>query len=161
MTSSFRNHYNYLFRFFCFIRFSMSILVGPSGLEPPTSCLSGTRSNLLSYEPMWLVWCFTLERFLKSSLSRSENFTLALPKFHSPKANFTLTKSKFHCKAFGFAWWRWWDSNPWPPACRAGALPAELHPRYGKSHIYLRKRNLLSGSSYVCQHWTIFPYSFP
>ena len=24
--------------------------------------------------------------------------------------------------------WRWWDSNPWPPACRAGALPAELHP---------------------------------
>ena len=30
-------------------------VVGPSGLEPPTSCLSGTRSNLLSYEPMWLV----------------------------------------------------------------------------------------------------------
>ena len=26
-------------------------------------------------------------------------------------------------------WWRWWDSNPWPPACRAGALPTELHPR--------------------------------
>ena len=37
-------------------------LVGPSGLEPPTSCLSGTRSNLLSYDPMWLVWrsLFTL-----------------------------------------------------------------------------------------------------
>ncbi len=31
------------------------LVVGPSGLEPPTSCLSGTRSNLLSYEPMWLV----------------------------------------------------------------------------------------------------------
>ena len=31
------------------------LLVGPSGLEPPTSCLSGTRSNLLSYEPLWLV----------------------------------------------------------------------------------------------------------
>ena len=30
-------------------------LVGSSGLEPPTSCLSGTRSNLLSYEP---VSCF-------------------------------------------------------------------------------------------------------
>ena len=46
---------------FFFIRFSMNAcyalvwtLVGPSGLEPPTSCLSGTRSNLLSYEPMWL-----------------------------------------------------------------------------------------------------------
>ena len=62
-------------------------LVGPSGLEPPTSCLSGTRSNLLSYEPMWLVSDF-------SSLG----------------------------------WWRWWDSNPWPPACRAGALPTDLHP---------------------------------
>ena len=38
----------------------LACLVGPSGLEPPTSCLSGTRSNLLSYEPMWLVWLFTL-----------------------------------------------------------------------------------------------------
>ena len=28
-------------------------LVGPSGLEPPTSRLSGARSNLLSYEPSW------------------------------------------------------------------------------------------------------------
>ena len=36
-------------------------LVGPSGLEPPTSCLSGTRSNLLSYDPSWLVkWLLTL-----------------------------------------------------------------------------------------------------
>ena len=27
-------------------------------------------------------------------------------------------------------WWRWWESNPWPPACRAGALPTELHPHF-------------------------------
>ena len=26
--------------------------------------------------------------------------------------------------------WRWRDSNSWPPACKAGALPTELHPRY-------------------------------
>ena len=38
-------------------------VVGPSGLEPPTSCLSGTRSNLLSYEPMWLVSDFLLTWF--------------------------------------------------------------------------------------------------
>ena len=25
-------------------------------------------------------------------------------------------------------WWRWGDSNSWPPACKAGALPTELHP---------------------------------
>ena len=34
------------------------LLVGPSGLEPPTSCLSGTRSNLLSYEPLWFTLGF-------------------------------------------------------------------------------------------------------
>ena len=69
LNNKFFSIYNYLFRFFVFfIRFSMNIcasfclLVGPSGLEPPTSCLSGTRSNLLSYEPMWLVsdFCFHL-----------------------------------------------------------------------------------------------------
>ena len=26
-------------------------------------------------------------------------------------------------------WWRWTGSNRRPPACKAGALPAELHPR--------------------------------
>ena len=31
---------------------SSRCLVGSSGVEPPTSCLSGMRSNLLSYEPM-------------------------------------------------------------------------------------------------------------
>ena len=29
-------------------------VVGSSGLEPPTSRLSGARSNLLSYEPIWI-----------------------------------------------------------------------------------------------------------
>ena len=28
-----------------------------------------------------------------------------------------------------FLWWRWGDSNSWPPACKAGALPTELRPR--------------------------------
>ena len=31
---------------------SLRCLVGSSGVEPPTSCLSGMRSNLLSYEPI-------------------------------------------------------------------------------------------------------------
>ena len=72
-------------------------LVGSSGLEPPTSRLSGARSNHLSYEPIQFFRCI-------SSHSRSLTFR---------------------------SWWRWWESNPWPPACRAGALPAELHPHLG------------------------------
>ena len=39
---------------------SDACLVGPSGLEPPTSCLSGTRSNLLSYEPLWFTLGFLI-----------------------------------------------------------------------------------------------------
>ena len=83
-----------------FIRFSMNIfptvvgLVGSSGLEPPTSRLSGARSSHLSYKPEFThrLWFVHLSRFYPW-------------------------------------WWRCRDSNPWPPACRAGALPAELHPR--------------------------------
>ena len=51
------NQRNFIMEFVGFFLLK-SNLVGPSGLEPPTSCLSGTRSNLLSYEPMWLVWIF-------------------------------------------------------------------------------------------------------
>ena len=36
-----------------------------------------------------------------------------------------------------YLWWRWWESNPWPPACRAGALPAELHPHRFGYHFFL------------------------
>ena len=57
--------------------------MGLSGLEPPTSRLSGVRSNQLSYKPIFEIFRFQ---------------------------------------------WRWRDSNSRPPACKAGALPTELHP---------------------------------
>ncbi len=46
------------------LRFSAP-LVGSRGLEPPTSRLSGARSNLLSYEPVFASRCFSfhLARF--------------------------------------------------------------------------------------------------
>ena len=53
-------------RCLCTSDFCAYALVGPSGLEPPTSCLSGTRSNLLSYDPMWLVWFLVHTCFLQS-----------------------------------------------------------------------------------------------
>ena len=79
-------------------------LVGPSGLEPPTSCLSGTRSNLLSYEPMWLVSDFrhlVLSPFLFSSfLSEKwrveifeENLMVEMKGFDS-RANYALSHSR-------------------------------------------------------------------
>ena len=39
-------------------------LVGSSGLEPPTSRLSGVRSNQLSYEPILSFRFFSLELWL-------------------------------------------------------------------------------------------------
>ena len=69
--------------------FRLSSMVGPSGLEPPTSCLSGTRSNLLSYDPMWLVWRFVHTRLFfrfgegfasfPSSVSALSYFPVQLP----------------------------------------------------------------------------------
>ena len=42
----------------------LGFLVGSSGLEPPTSRLSGARSNHLSYEPMLVsVYLVPLEPF--------------------------------------------------------------------------------------------------
>ena len=61
------SHYRYLLNFFTLREYFLSMqfsrssfpmsfffeeLVGSSGLEPPTSRLSGARSNQLSYEPM-------------------------------------------------------------------------------------------------------------
>ena len=79
-----------------------AFVVGSSGVEPPTSCLSGMRSNLLSYEPLLLA---------------------------QPRSTFDLQSNSYEPRfRFFNRWWRWRESNPWPPACRAGALPAELHP---------------------------------
>ena len=116
------------------------LLVGPSGLEPPTSCLSGTRSNLLSYEPMWLVSDFLL--------------TWLLPFWKVSLVSFLFKESN---------WWRWWDSNPWPPACRAGALPAELHPHligFCFSLLFSGSGNGFIRSLLLCWHWAIFPCRF-
>ena len=54
-------------------------------------------------------------------------------------------------------WWRWWDSNPWPPACRAGALPTELHP-HGVSLLNSFRSRSPFGLLYRCRPWPIFPY---
>ena len=123
------------YSFYFFIRFSMNIfftevllssVVGSSGLEPPTSRLSGARSNHLSYEPIKLFRCISSHSLALVVFGCLFIFSL----FSSSGDLFILKMSELRCLAVGTAdWWRWWDSNPWPPACRAGALPTELHPR--------------------------------
>ena len=46
----------------------------------------------------------------------------------SPFSSFASLSLWSRLVILSYDWWRWWDSNPWPPACRAGALPTELHP---------------------------------
>ena len=45
-------------------------------------------------------------------------------------------------------WWRWGESNSWPPACKAGALPAELHPQISVDTSLLT--NIKSLVIFVC-----------
>ena len=86
-----------------------NLLVGLSGLEPPTSRLSGVRSNRLSYKPIsWI-------------------------RGRCPAPCTLILLDTL------LSWWRWTGSNRWPPACKAGALPAELHP-----HILLNIGHLSS-----------------
>ena len=47
---------------------------------------------------------------------------------HRPHAYQACALTTWAMRPFFFKW-RWGESNSWPPACKAGALPAELHPR--------------------------------
>ena len=46
---------------------------------------------------------------------------------HRPHAYQACALTTWAMRPFFFKW-RWGESNSWPPACKAGALPAELHP---------------------------------
>ena len=49
---------------------------------------------------------------------------------HSRAFGFRSAKTRFRVlSAATRRWWRWTESNCRPPACKAGALPAELHPQ--------------------------------
>ena len=75
------------------------------------------------------IFCFSLLRNLRSLV-----FSLLVSKFafrsevliwssHQIRLCF-VSSMKFS----RFMWWRRGESNSWPPACKAGALPAELRP---------------------------------
>ena len=122
----------------------MNILVGPSGLEPPTSCLSGTRSNLLSYEPMWLV----------SDLSFHLNFNYALCILHSA----LQLVSSCLVEMMGF--------EPMTPCLQGRCSPSWATPPFYWvllfiSVFFIDRGSLFASPIWRCRHWAIFPRSFP
>jgi hypothetical protein len=46
-----------------------------------------------------------------------------------------------HVLLDGGIWWRWRDSNPRPPRCERGALPAEPHPHLAIIYFILSLRS--------------------
>ena len=78
------------------------------------------------------------------SCKRLRNGSLSLPLFCG------FLRNNFYQKFLGkFLWWRWGGSNSWPPACKAGALPAELHPHSLMRNAECGMRNCISFSHYV------------
>ena len=87
----------------------------------------------------WLNKCF--HRYFSQYLSLYEVFNVHSLRKAKPLevSSKLLYQSAFISNAFGsgqlhsfmfLTEWRWRDSNSWPPACKAGALPTELHPHW-------------------------------
>ena len=99
---------------------AMPAVVGSNGLEPSTSRLSGVRSNHLSYEPI------SVAVRLPSGQTFASAFSASLTP-RSPTSSLDVVSPR--CASAAPPWWRRTESNCRPPACKAGALPAELRPR--------------------------------
>ena len=108
-------------------------MVGLGGLEPPTLPLSGVRSNHLSYRPIPIgrdighpgrISTRTV-RYMPGLASRRCR-RRAIP---GPQKRAAGSGSASRCRS---NWWSQSGSNRRPPACKAGALPAELWPRRGR-----------------------------
>ena len=81
-------------------------MAGPTGLEPATSGVTGRHSNQLNYDPVRPSSAY--RPLLSSSYSRRHAaFTDGFLVARTPEP----------------PWWEVGDSNPRPPACKAGALP--------------------------------------
>ena len=97
-------------------------MVEISGIEPLTSCLQGRRSPSWAKPPYPSVdvWEVVGQNGLEPSTSRLSVVC-------------SSQLSYWPVFASHFFWWRLAGSNRWPPACKAGALPAELNPQISSS----------------------------
>ena len=90
--------------------YRLPCVVESTGIEPVTSCLQGRRSPSWANPPFQGLTFKGTFKFQKRNSLKPQ----LLPKFQS----------------ISFKWWRVPGSNRWPPACKAGALPAELTPHF-------------------------------
>ena len=96
-------------------------LVGTSGLEPPTSRLSGARSNHLSYAPSWLLAASSFHQCLLVEMMGFEPMTPCLQgrcspnwatppliwgfSFFSVTENWTTSRSVLRCTTIHLVIW--------------------------------------------------------
>ena len=118
----------------------------PFFLERPISIFFYCFLNICSFALFGFQWSFA---FTLTLLYLSATFHVFACETKSFRLRMKLDRQSLLCRVVGLdglepstsrlsgarsnhlsyrPWWRWWDSNPWPPACRAGALPTELHP---------------------------------
>ncbi len=78
--------------------------------------------------PPYALCCLTNWKFFLISVQLFfPNLYLIFQRTKSADADKKFNRFKSYC-LFQILKWRWTGSNRWPPACKAGALPAELHP---------------------------------
>ena len=109
----------------------MPQMVGLGGLEPPTLPLSGVRSNHLSYRPIPICRDIGLPGRVST---RRVRYMPGLASRRCRRRAFPGPQKRGRRDPGLSSWCRsnWWSqsgSNRRPPACKAGALPAELIPQ--------------------------------
>ena len=92
----------------------------PTGIEPAISCVTGRHVNRYTTGPLLL--CITT---LFKKMAEEEGFE---PPHGLTRLSVFKTDPFSRTWVFLRIWWSLAGSNRWPPACKAGALPAELSP---------------------------------
>jgi hypothetical protein len=94
----------------------------PIRKSPDQSLLSGSPKLIAAYHVLHRLLAPRHPLHALSSLIINQKIT-----------TYTIVKEHSNSTLILHYWWRWTGLNRWPPACKAGALPAELHPQQIKS----------------------------
>ena len=146
----------------CFSEFSWLLKSNTCSFYPIINHYRLTRSILICITLLYSVFKFLLFCPLREQISTitfivivhihplSELWWAQMDSNHRPHAYQACALTTWAMRPF-YVWWRWGGSNSWPPACKAGALPAELHPH----------APLSSSFPWRPQNWTTFSSSSP